>query len=274
MNISVIIPTFNRRKNLNRTINSVLNQTFQPFEIIVVDDGSTDGTKEWIPYYYPNIKYIYQSNAGVSAARNKGINIAKGDWLAFLDSDDEWFPKKLEKQRKVLNENPDGVFCHTNEIWIKNGIRINQGKRHQKFGGNIFELCLNFCLISPSSVVLNKSILKEVGVFDEKMPICEDYDLWLRITSEYSIIFIDEMLIKKYGGHDDQLSNISGGIEQFRIYSLEKIMNSKKLTLDQYKIAHKVLLKKLNIYLNGAKKRKNFEVVKTIKNKIEYWTVI
>tara|TARA_S200000501_G_C20872088_1_gene764799 strand:+ start:12259 stop:13083 length:825 start_codon:yes stop_codon:yes gene_type:complete len=274
LNISVIIPTFNRKKILYKTINSVLNQTFQPYEIIVVDDGSTDGTKEWILNYYPNIKYVYQSNVGVSAARNKGINISKGDWLAFLDSDDEWFPKKLEIQSHMLNKNPNCLFCHTNEIWIKNGIRINQGKRHQKYGGKIFELCLDLCRISPSSVILNKSIIEKIGMFDEKMPICEDYDLWLRITSEYSIIFIDEMLIKKYGGHEGQLSNVSGGIEQFRIYSLEKIMNSKKLTLDQYKSARKILLKKLNIYLNGAKKRKNYEVVKTIEDKIEYWTVI
>ena len=132
MKISVIIPTFNRIGLLQRAIDSVLSQSLKPYEIIVVDDGSTDGTGDIIKQKYKSIKIIQQKNSGVSAARNNGIKHAKGDWIAFLDSDDEWNKDKIGKQVNRLTDNPKYSFCHTNEIWIRNGIRVNQKKKNIK----------------------------------------------------------------------------------------------------------------------------------------------
>ena len=130
-NISVVIPTYNRRKTIGRSIDSVLNQTLFPSEIIVVDDGSTDGTCDYIQSNFPSIRLLQQPNKGVSSARNMGIRSSNSDWVALLDSDDEWFPQKLEKQVMTLSQSPDIKFCHTEEIWIRNGVRVNQMKKHQ-----------------------------------------------------------------------------------------------------------------------------------------------
>ena len=153
--------------------------------------------------------FIQQSNAGVSSARNVGIKRASGDWIAFLDSDDEWLPEKLETQMNALYKNPEIKICHTNEIWIRNGTRVNPKKKHEKFGGWIFQKCLPLCCISPSSVIIHKSIFKEIGLFDDSLPACEDYDLWLRITARNPVLYIKDSLLRKYGGHKLSLIHIS-----------------------------------------------------------------
>ena len=254
-NISVIIPTFNRRHTLNRAINSVLNQTLKPVKIIVVDDGSTDGTDEWLQLHHPSIKLISQSNCGVSSARNLGIQHAQTDWISLLDSDDEWLKDKLEKQVNLLLKNPNILFCHTDEIWVRNGVRVNQGKKHQKYGGMIFENCLDMCRISPSSTLFHKTLLDDVGVFDEDLKVCEDYDLWLRITAKHHVLYLDEPLIIKYGGHKNQLSKVSEGIERYRIQTLEKLKQNKKLVPKQKYLVERMLVKKYKIYANGVLKR-------------------
>lgn len=271
MDISVIIPTYNRKNTLPRAVESVLNQTYKPVEIIVVDDGSTDGTKEWFSEMYPLVHYIYQVNSGVSSARNTGINSARGDWIALLDSDDEWLPDKLELQVKLLQNNAELRFCHTNEIWIRNGVRINQMKKHQKYGGNIFKKCLDICRISPSSSLFHTSVIKDVGLFDESLDVCEDYDLWLRITAKYPVLFLDQPLIKKFGGHTDQLSRVFGGIEQYRIRSLEKILTSKSLSGSQSEAAKDMLIHKLQIYAKGLKKREKNIESQSVEKKIQDW---
>ena len=262
-NISVIIPTFNRRHTLNRAINSVLNQTLKPVKIIVVDDGSTDGTDEWLQLHHPSIKLISQSNCGVSSARNLGIQHAQTDWISLLDSDDEWLKDKLEKQVNLLLKNPNILFCHTDEIWVRNGVRVNQGKKHQKYGGMIFENCLDMCRISPSSTLFHKTLLDDVGVFDEDLKVCEDYDLWLRITVKYPVLYLDEPLIIKYGGHKNQLSKVSEGIERYRIQTLEKLKQNKKLVPKQKYLVERMLVKKYKIYANGVLKRGRKESMKS-----------
>ena len=274
MKISVIIPTYNRRHTLERAIDSVLSQTFEPFEMIIVDDGSEDGTRDWIKETYPSIKYIYQSNNGVSSARNKGIRSSRGSWIALLDSDDEWMPEKLEEQFISINENPGSLFCHTNEIWIRNGVRVNQMKKHKKYGGDIFKYCLDMCRISPSSSLIKKEVFEDVGLFDESLTVCEDYDLWLRITANYTILFLDRPLIKKYGGHSDQLSRVPDGIEQYRIQSLEKILSMSILDQDQFLSAKDMLIHKLKIYSQGLKKRNRPKEFISIEKKIEDWLII
>ena len=252
--ISVVIPTFNRLIYLERAIKSVLNQTISVNEIIIVDDGSDDGTSEFIHSNYPNLKYIFQSNSGVSAARNTGIKAASSNWIAFLDSDDAWVTNKIQKQITELELNPEMNFCHSNEIWIRNGKKIKQKNTHKKFGGFIFDKCLDKCRISPSTVICRKSLLIKLNGFDEDLSICEDYDLWLRITSDNPVIYIEKPLIIKYGGHQDQLSRNSEGIESYHIKSLEKLL--KQDFPSEHRIAmENMLINKLKIYANGAKKR-------------------
>ncbi len=272
-NISVVIPTFNRRQTIGRSIDSVLNQTLFPSEIIVVDDGSTDGTSDYIQSNFPSIRLLQQPNKGVSAARNKGIRCADANWIALLDSDDEWFPQKLEKQVMTLSQNLDIKFCHTEEIWIRNGARINQMKKHQKYGGHIFNKCLDMCKISPSSVLFHQSILDNVGYFDKGLKVCEDYDLWLRITAKFPVLYIDEPLIKKYGGHEDQLSRVKDGIESHRIKVLEKLI-MQKFTSDQRNAMLKMLIEKLTIFSIGAQKRGKIKAYNTSKKRIDELSVM
>ena len=271
MNVSVIIPTFNRLSLISRAINSVLSQTIKPFEIIVVDDGSRDNTSNFIKNKYKSVKLIKQKNLGVSKARNVGIKNSSGDWIALLDSDDEWKKNKLEVQIKSLSEYDYYSVCHTNEIWIRNGIRVNQKKRHQKYGGYIFDKCLDICRISPSSIIFKKNIINEVGWFDEGLSICEDYDLWLRITANYKILFIDKPLINKYGGHSDQLSKSVKGIEAYRIKSLENLLNNTKLIKDYKVLTIKMLITKLDIYKKGLLKRHKTDELLKINRKIKFW---
>ena len=271
MKISVIIPTFNRKKTLGRAIQSVSNQSLSPFEILIIDDGSNDGTKEWVKESPQDIKYIYQNNQGVSSARNKGIKYAYGDWIAFLDSDDEWLPNKLYEQVKAIGSNPEIKFFHTNEIWIRNGLRVNQMKKHKKYGGYIFEKCLDMCKVSPSSVLIKKEIFDDVGAFDNSLRVCEDYDLWLRITSKYPVVFLDIPFIYKYGGHAGQLSKVNDGIESYRIQSLEKIIKSGILSSQQRIIAVNTLVNKMKIYAKGLEKRNKLRDLQDIKKNIQYW---
>ena len=237
----------------------------------MVDDGSTYFTNQMCSEMYPLVRFIYQVNSGVSSARNTGIKNASGDWIALLDSDDEWLPGKLDRQVKLLQDNAGIRFCHTNEIWIRNDVCINQKKKHQKYGGNIFKKCLDICRISPSSSLFHTSVINDVGLFDESLVVCEDYDLWLRITSKYSILFLDQLLIKKFGGHVDQLSRVIGGIEQYRIRSLEKILTSKSLSESQFEAAKDMLIHKLQIYAKGLKKREKNTEFQSVEKKIHDW---
>ena len=270
MNISVVIPSYNRKDFLKRSIDSAINQTKKPLEIIVVDDGSTDGTEAMIKSDYDFVKFIKQKNKGVSAARNIGIKVSIGEWICFLDSDDEWKKDKLEKQINVMKSNPGYKFFHSNEIWIKNGLRINQKKKHKKYGGDIFDKCLDICRISPSSVMIDKTVFDEVGNFNEYLVVCEDYELWLRICDKYRVFFIDEPLIIKYGGHQGQLSYSIESIENHRIKALEYLI-LEKLNRKNKRHAIQMLLSKLNIYLKGLVKRKKNDEIAVYEEKIKVW---
>ncbi len=253
--ISIIIPTFNRLELLSRALDSVYRQSFSDFEVIVVDDGSGDGTAEMISTKFPQVYYHYQDNAGVSSARNKGLLNAKADWIAFLDSDDEWLPEKLLQQVQLIEQNPGAKICHTEEIWIRNGTRVNQMKKHRKAGGWIFQQCLPLCAMSPSSIMIHRTVFEDVGVFDIELPACEDYDLWLRIAAKYPVLYIEQPLIKKYGGHEDQLSQKYWGMDRYRIKALEKIIKQNELNEEHREWAITMLLKKARIFQQGALKR-------------------
>ncbi|MDZ7288429.1 MAG: glycosyltransferase [candidate division KSB1 bacterium] len=253
--ISVIIPTFNRATFLREAIDSVLAQTEQDFELIVVDDGSTDQTRELIAEYGGRVRYLYQSNRGVSAARNLGIRHATGKLIAFLDSDDLWLPKKLARQVKWLAAHPSTMLCHTDEIWIRRGVRVNQKKIHAKSGGWIYPMCLPRCIISPSSVVMRRELFDVVGVFDEQLPVCEDYDLWLRVTPRLEVGFIPEPLIIKRGGHSDQLSHREWGNDRYRVMALIKIYESGILDEFARQLTAEMIVTKCTILENGFWKR-------------------
>ncbi|UCN01111.1 glycosyltransferase [Sulfurimonas sp. SWIR-19] len=243
MDISVIIPTYNRYKLLKRAIKSVLDQTYTAKEIIVIDDGSTDATCN-IQKDFPNIIYIYQKNRGVSAARNRGIEIAKSEWIAFLDSDDEFYPQKLQKQVDFHKANPDILMSYTQEQWVRNGVTVKIPKKYRKIGKDAFLENLSYCNIAPSSVMLHKSLLERVGLFDEHLEVCEDYDLWLRITCKHKIGLINEKLIRKYAGHDAQLG-FRKNMDVYRIKALKKLLltcnSEEKRLLIQHELAGKIL---------------------------------
>jgi glycosyltransferase involved in cell wall biosynthesis len=252
--VSVIIPTCNRGWVLQEAIDSVLAQDFEDFELIVVDDGSTDNTGEMLDSYEQDLIVIRQSNRGVSAARNRGIAEAAGLLIAFLDSDDLWLPRKLSRQVDFFNSNPDAVINQTEEIWIRNGVRVNPRTRHHKFSGMIFERSLALCLVSPSAVMMKRSLFDEIGLFDEDLPACEDYDLWLRVSWRYPVHLIETPLIIKRGGHADQLSK-APGLDKFRIQALKKVIESGQLEQDSYRAAVRTLQEKCTIFAGGCRKR-------------------
>jgi len=267
--VSVIIPTYNRMRPLEDAVKSVQSQTYRDFELIIVDDGSTDGTDRLIEKSAPDAVYIRQENRGVSSARNRGILASKGKYIAFLDSDDRWLPEKLSLQVGAMEE---GHFVsHTEEIWIRNGRRVNPGARHKKHSGDIFLKSLPLVVISPSSVMIRREIFDDVGLFDEKLLAAEDYDMWLRITVSYPVHFIEKPLIIKNGGHEDQLSRKYWGLDMLRIYALEKILSSGVLEGDE-RLGERVavmeeIVKKARIVSGGAKKRGNVDGERYFKNK-------
>jgi len=252
--VSIILPTYNRGWIIEEAIDSVLAQNFKDFELIVVDDGSTDDTGQILDCYDQDLIVLRQSNKGVSAARNRGIAAAKGRLIAFLDSDDLWLPRKLSSQVDFLNSNPVAVINQTEEIWIRNGVRVNPKTRHHKFSGMIFEQSLALCLVSPSAAMMKRSLFDEVGLFDEDLPACEDYDLWLRISWRYPVHLIETPLVIKRGGHADQLSR-APGLDKFRIQSLKKIIESGQLEEDLYQAALRTLQEKCAIFAGGCRKR-------------------
>ena len=257
--VSVIIPTYNRSSLVLEAVESVFKQTFVDFELIVVDDGSIDGTAEALNQYKGQVVYSFQDNRGVSTARNLGIQMARGQWIAFLDSDDLWLPGKLDSQIQFFSQNPEALICQTEEIWIRNGRRFNPLKKHQKYSGDIFVPSLRLCLVSPSAVMIKRDLFERVGYFDEALPACEDYDLWLRISAQFPIFLIDQPLVVKRGGHPDQLSRTTPTLDRFRIQALVKILNSGRLTVSQYDLAYKELETKCRIYGQGCLKRGRIE---------------
>jgi glycosyltransferase involved in cell wall biosynthesis len=252
--VSVVIPTHNRAWCLAEAVDSVLAQEFRDFELIVVDDGSADDTPLLLEGYGDAIRVLRRGNRGVSAARNDGIAAARGELIAFLDSDDLWLPGKLARQVAFFASHPEALICQTEELWVRNGRRVNPGKRHRKRGGMIFEPSLDLCLVSPSAVMARRGLFERVGLFDESLPACEDYDLWLRVSRRFPVHLIETALIVKRGGHADQLSR-GWGLDRYRIASIRKLLQADTLTESQRQAALSVLQRKCAVYAGGCRKR-------------------
>lgn len=254
--ITVIIPTYNRRSFLEQAILSVLNQTLPCTELIVVDDGSTDGTemlvREFASHADISIRYIFQKNKGASSARNQGIRQAVGNMICFLDSDDRFMPNKIAFQKQALDESGCSV-SHTCEQWLRRGKHLNQKQKHQPPDGYIFSDCLPMCVVGMSTVMIRRELFDKYGMFDESLPCCEDYDYWLRVSTIEKFKLVSQPLTVKNGGREDQLSVIyRAGMDKFRINSLVNLLENNTLTDEQYRLTACELKCKCEVYGKGC----------------------
>jgi len=265
--VSVVVPTYNRGPVVMRALSSVIGQSYRDFDLWIVDDGSTDDTEFRVhaftrglsPNVAARIHYMKTENRGVSTARNMGARASRSDWIAFLDSDDEWLPAKLALSIKAVEKQPEIRLVHTEEIWIRNGVRVNPKKSYQKTGGRIYRKCLPCCVISPSTVTIRRDLFEEMGGFDEGFPVCEDYDLWLKITSLYPVGFVDEPTTIKYGGHDDQLSLTHRAMDYWRIKAMVRILRECDLEPGDRDLTIAEIRSKGEILLKGYRKHHNLE---------------
>ena len=277
--VSVVIPTWNRAERLMGAVHSVLAQTASPRELIVVDDESTDDTLGRLAEIDDvRLRVVEIEHAGVSAARNRGVAAASGNWLAFLDSDDRWQPEKLERQIEAAKgsgrSNAPPVLIHSDEIWIRHGVRVNPKRYHQKRGGRVYRHCLPRCCISPSAALLCRDVFEDLGGFDESLPACEDYDLWLRLCARHDVLYVDEPLVIKHGGHDDQLSS-RPALDRYRIRALVKVLEDDErnalLSQEERDATVRTLRKKVRVYCKGARRRGRVEEVVEVEESVAPW---
>ncbi len=261
--VSVIIPTHNRSGFVKEALASACAQSYRDFEIVVVDDGSVEScrnaTRRAVEVFaaeanFP-VQYFFQRNQGVSSARNSGVRLSDGELIAFLDSDDIWQPEKLQEQTRFFDSQPEVQICQTDEVWLRNGVRVNPKKKHRKPTGDIFFASLGLCLVSPSATMMRRTLFERLGGFDETLLACEDYDLWLRVCVTEPIFLIESPLVLRRGGHGDQLSSRYGGMDRFRVAALCKLLDSGQLSSRQGVATREMLRKKVSILLNGARKR-------------------
>jgi len=263
--VSVIIPTYNRSSLLSRAVESVFCQTMQCAELVIVDDGSTDNTQEILRKLSTAsqvpLRVCLQKNRGPAAARNLGVQRAEYPYIAFLDSDDHWHKRKLERQYNSLVENSDYRISHTQEKWLRRGQHLNKKIKHLPRHGDIFDHCLQLCAVGMSTVMMQRELFSQVGLFDESLRCCEDYDLWLRISCRHHFLLVDEPLTVKEGGREDQVSvQYRQGMDRMRIASLRKLLDGDVLSCRQHRLALAEFRNKVTIFGKGCLKHHKEEL--------------
>jgi len=258
VSVSVIIPVYNRAEAVGEAVKSVLDQTYRDWELIIADDGSSDGTLESL-FNLKRDKRIniisLEHNGHPGFVRNRAAEFARGKWIAFLDSDDLWRREKLEKQMAYLRENQNCLFLHSGEEWVRSGNVVSQLHRKHKREGSLFEVSLGKCEIGPSTVIIDRELFNSLGGFREDLEICEDYEFWLRVTCRHFVGYIDEELVVKRAGAGDQLSFKYGFIENFKIEALKSLVDNDFFPPDKKVVARSELAKKCRIYGKGCRKR-------------------
>jgi len=260
--LSVIIPTYNRASFLTEAIDSVLAQdswrgasgASGAFELIVIDDGSEDGTRGLVESYGERLRCEAHPHRGVSAARNAGLRSARGEFIAFLDSDDIWLKDKVRLQLNYFETFPETMALTTEEVWVRNGRRVNPMAKHLKYSGWVFDKFLPRCLLSLSAAMFRRRVFEELGGFDESLPACEDYDFGLRLAHRYPVLVLAKPLLIKRGGHPDQLSHAFWGMDRFRVTALQKVLGL-GLTPDHKALVEKEIAAKCRILAAGFEKR-------------------
>jgi glycosyltransferase involved in cell wall biosynthesis len=254
MRFSVIIPTYNRWPLIQEAIDSVKAQSFSDWELIVADDGSED---ESVASLDSDIRCIELEHSGFPGlVRNRAAALAKGEYLAFLDSDDLWLPQKLELQNEYLKKSPGCRILHSREIWRRGNRIISQIKFTHSRSGMIFEDALEKCIIGPSTAVIRRDLFEMHGGFREDLRIAEDYELWLRICDQERVGYIDTALTVKRADHGfSQLTEQGEPIEYHRILALKDLVFSDELSREHEALARDTLKRKLSIYIRGAEKR-------------------
>jgi len=222
--VSVIIPTYNRAGVIREALESVLDQTFKDIEIIVIDDGSKDNTREILEGYKDRVRYLYQGNQGISAARNRAIREAKGELIAFLDSDDFWLPFKLEEQVQIFNQNPRVGLVHFKMPVVDEAGQYYGTKPDHDSGLTFNDLIDKGGDYPTSSVMVRKECIDQVGSFDESLPMMEDYELWLRIAQFYDIHEIKGKVLGIYRKHATNISKNKILAYQSQMQLWEKIL--------------------------------------------------
>lgn len=266
--VSVIIPTFNRKSVLARALDSVLRQTWTELELIVIDDGSTDGTEEFVREWRESadpertLTYLKTENRGVSHARNRGAELARGEWVAFLDSDDEWLEDKLERQMALAQSY---TVIHGQEIWMRGGVRVNPPRRYEKSGGRIFERCADVCAVAASSLLIKKAVFEN---FREDFPVCEDFELWLRLSSKYEFGFVAEPVLIRHGGSGDQLSLKFKAMDYFRVKALLPFLDDPALSEAERRAVAESIVTKGQILMGGFVKHGNMENFKEVEEAV------
>jgi glycosyltransferase involved in cell wall biosynthesis len=260
--VTAIIPVYNRPEQVKEAVLSVLSQTWRPLELIVGDDGSTDLTgtvvQRMIDENETSVEMVLLElpHTGYpGAVRNSCAEAAKGEYLAFLDSDDLWRPEKLEKQIHPFLRNPSLRISHTREEWNREGKIISQARLRHKREGDLFQDSLKKCIIGPSTVMIRKDLFLESGGFRDDLEIAEDYEYWLRLTAVEQVRFLDEPLTVKRAGHEDQLSEKYGHIELFRIEGLKTLVDKSYFHGWYAAAAARELSRKCQVYGRGCMKR-------------------
>jgi glycosyltransferase involved in cell wall biosynthesis len=276
--ITTIIPTYNRLPLLREAVLSVLNQRCPPLELVVVDDGSDDGTEAYcaaqLQEYPDRFRYLRLPHCGMPGrVRNAGARLASGEYLAFLDSDDLWEAEKLSRQVGFFEEHPEIRICHTREIWRRGERVVSQAGQKHRRSGYLFSDALEKCIIGPSTVMMRRELFEQFGGFREDLEIAEDYELWLRITARYQVGYIDEPLVIKRGGHEDQLSEKYGQIEIFRIRALQLNLEGETFRGEQRELAARELLRKCRIYARGCEKRGKHGEAGRYREIAGYWSI-